>query len=112
MGQLNQQTLTDLTDTRIGRAARLAIIIVALVDGISPLLAALLALTPFFFTGLLPDIRWAYYSALAMALLILFGLGMFLGRISRENMFFYGLKTVVAGLVSILLSSLLDGNGG
>ena len=110
--QLNRQTLTDLRDTRIGRAARLSIIIVALVDGLSPLLAALLTLTPFFCAGWLPDIRWAYYGSLALALLILFGMGMFLGRISQENMIYYGLKTVVAGLISILLSSLLGGHGG
>jgi hypothetical protein len=37
----------------------------------------------------------------------LFGLGLFLRYTSRENLVFYGFKTVVAGVVSILISFLL-----
>ena len=42
-----------------------------------------------------------------MALLTLFSLGLFLGHISRGNLILYGVRTVVAGLVSILISFLL-----
>ena len=83
--------------------------IVAVVDGLSPFLAALIVLTPFFAAGLFPDITWAYHASLALALLTLFGLGLFLGRISRGNLILYGIKTVLAGLVSILISYLLVG---
>lgn len=37
----------------------------------------------------------------------LFALGMFLGRISRGSLVGYGLRTVVAGLISIGISFLL-----
>jgi len=107
LGELSRYTLTDLDDTRIGRASRAAVVTVALVDGLSPFLAALIALTPFFVVGIFSTIIWAYYASLGMALLILFGLGLFLGRISRENLILYGLKTVVAGVISILISFLL-----
>jgi predicted membrane protein (TIGR00267 family) len=105
--ELSRYTLTDLNDTVIGQASRAAVVVVALVDGLSPFLAALLVLTPFFAAGLFPAISWAYYTSLGIALLILFGLGLFLGHISRGNLILYGAKTVVAGVISILISSLL-----
>ena len=66
-----------------------------------------IVLIPFFAVGLFPTITWAYGTALGTALLILFGLGLFLGYTSRENLIFYGFKTVVAGVASILISFLL-----
>lgn len=107
LDELSRQTLTDLNHTRIGRASRVAVVIVALIDGLSPFLAALVVLTPFFVVGLFPTITWAYYTSLGVALLTLFGLGLFLGYISRGNLIFYGVKTVVAGVVSILINLLL-----
>ena len=106
--ELSSQTLTDLNDTRIGRASRVAAVIVALVDGLSPFLAAMLVLTPFFAVGIFPAITWVYYTSLGMALLTLFALGLFLGHISHENLILYGAKTIIAGVVSIIISLLLS----
>jgi len=52
--ELSHHTLTDLNHTSIGRASRFAVVIVALVDGLSPFLASLLILIPFFMVGLFP----------------------------------------------------------
>jgi len=109
LAELSRHTLTDLNHTSIGKASRFAVVIVALVDGISPFLASLLILMPFFMVGFFPVISWAYYSSIGIALMALFGLGIFLGRISGENLFFYGIKTLIAGVVSISISSLLNG---
>ncbi len=109
LDQLSRHTLTDLHDTRIGRAARVATVIVALVDGLSPFLAASVVLLPFFALGSFPAITWVYYTSLGMALLTLFGLGLFLGYISRGNLILYGVKTVVAGAIAIAISFLLGG---
>ncbi len=106
--ELGRQTLTDLNNTRIGRASRAAVVTVALVDGLSPFLAALVVLTPFFMVGFLPSITWAFYSSLGLALLALFGLGAFLGYVSHDNLLLYGAKTVVAGVISIAISLLLS----
>jgi predicted membrane protein (TIGR00267 family) len=67
----------------------------------------LIVLIPFFAPGMFPDLTWAYYTSLGMALITLFALGLFLGNISRGNMIVYGLRTVVAGVISILISLLL-----
>lgn len=106
--ELGRFTLTDLNDSRIGRASRAAVVIVALVDGLSPFLAALIVLIPFFVSAMFPTITLVYYTSLAAALLTLFGLGLFLGRVSRGNLIVYGLKTVVAGVISIAISFLLE----
>ncbi len=109
LDELGRYTLSDLNDTRIGRASRAAAVTVAVVDGLSPFLAAIIVLIPFFMADFFADITWAYLSSLAMALISLFGLGLFLGRISRGNILIFGVKTVLAGIVSIGISYLLTG---
>jgi len=111
LNDLENHTLTDLSQTKIGRASRAAVVIVALVDGLAPFLAALIVLSPFLFSALLPDILFSYYVSLGLALVVLFALGAFLGRISKESLIISGLKMVGAGLVSILLSYLLKVEG-
>lgn len=111
LDELNRVTLTDLTNTRIGRASRAAIFIVAIVDGLSPFMAALIVLIPFILAGNSEDLTWAYYSSLGLALLTLFTLGLFLGRISQGRMIVYGMKTVLAGVVSIVISFFLGVSG-
>lgn len=108
--ELSRKTLTNLHDSRIGRASRYAAVLVSIVDGISPFLAAILVLIPFFIHGIFPNIQVVYYTTLAVALIVLFALGVFLGNISKENLLISGVKTAVAGIVSIIIGSLLNGN--
>lgn len=107
LDDLENHILTDLSNTKIGRASRVAVIVVAVVDGLAPFLAALVVLLPFFFSGLLADVVFSYYASLGMALVVLFALGAFLGKVSKENLIISGVKMIGAGLVSILLSYFL-----
>jgi predicted membrane protein (TIGR00267 family) len=111
LAELERVSLTDLGQTKIGRASRMAVIIVALVDGLAPAMAALIVLIPLFAVSLIGNILVSYALSLALALIGLFGLGMFLGRISGRGLIGYGLRTLVAGLVSIALSFALGGVG-
>lgn len=104
---LESYTLTDLDETKIGRASRAAAIVVSVVDGLAPFLAALVVLSPFFLTSLWGEIYRSYYLSLAMALGALFALGAFLGAISRENIALTGVKMIGAGLLSMVLGYLL-----
>jgi len=108
LDDLEEHTLTDLSQTRIGRAARAAVVVVAAVDGLAPLLASLLVLLPFFFTHLWGNILYSYYTAATIAMLSLFGLGAFLGRISKQNVLIAGLKMIVAGAMAVILSYLIE----
>ncbi len=109
VNELSRYTLVDLSESRIGRASRVAVVVVAVVDGLSPALAALIVLIPFFVAPLFTAIQWTYYSSLGAALVALFGLGLFLGYVSRKNVLPFGIKTIVAGIVSIAISYLLLG---
>ena len=60
LDDLEEHTLSDLSGTRIGRAARVAVAVVALVDGLAPLLASVLVLLPFFLTSLWGSITVSY----------------------------------------------------
>jgi predicted membrane protein (TIGR00267 family) len=108
LDELQNHTLTDLSQTKIGRASRAAVVIVALVDGLAPFLSALVVLVPFFFAAFLSDITISYYLSLGMALATLFGLGAFLGVVAKQGLLVSGGKMITAGLVSIVLSYLLD----
>mgnify|MGYP000384678857 CR=1 FL=1 len=91
-----------------GKAARSAVITVAAVDGLSPFLSAFLVVIPFFFVPLLPSIDYAFYASLGMALLALFGLGVYLAGIAKENKIVYGAKTAVAGVACMGLTLLIE----
>ena len=107
LDDLESYTLTDLNETKIGRASRAAAIVVSLVDGLAPFLAALVVLLPFFLTSLWGEIHTSYYLSLVVALGALFALGAFLGAISRENIVLTGVKMIGAGLLAMVLGYLL-----
>ena len=107
LAELEKISLTDLSDTKIGRASRVAVVVVSLVDGLSPLVSSMIVLLPFFFVPLIGSIILGYVLSLAVALVGLFGLGMFLGRISGRGLVGYGWRTVVAGIVAIVINALL-----
>jgi predicted membrane protein (TIGR00267 family) len=106
--ELEQVTLTDLADTKIGKASRAAVVTVAAVDGLSPFMAAFVVVLPFFLIPILPSVLYAYYAAIALALLALFGLGIYLGRLSKRSLIMSGLRTAFAGVVCMGLSYLLE----
>lgn len=105
--EISRSTLTDQNGSKIGKASRFAAIAVAIIDGVSPFVASIVVLIPFFFANLFTNIHYVYHVSIGFALLVLFGLGMFLGKISKQNLIMMGLRTLAAGLISILISTLL-----
>jgi predicted membrane protein (TIGR00267 family) len=107
LAELERMSLTDLGETKIGRASRVAVVVVSLVDGLSPFVSSMIVLTPLFVAPLIGNILLSYALSLVVGLISLFGLGMFLGHISGRSLVGYGLRTVVAGVVAIVLNALL-----
>lgn len=107
LAELERLSLCDLSETKIGRASRTAVIVVSLVDGISPFLSSLIVLIPMFLTDTIGAISVSYALSFVLALISLFGLGMFLGHVSGRSLVGYGLRTVVAGIVAIAFNALL-----
>jgi predicted membrane protein (TIGR00267 family) len=106
--ELEETTLSSMKDTALASASRYATVMVGAVDGLSPLVASLLIMVPFFFVPPLA-MHVAFYVAGGLAFLELFLLGMFLGRISRERLWWAGTKLVLAGVVALGISLLLNG---
>lgn len=107
LSELERVSLIDQSETSIGRASRFAVIIVSIVDGLAPALAALIVMIPLFLRNLIDDPILSYAIAGGLALLCLFALGLFLGKVSEENLIGYGFKTLLAGLVAIAINFLL-----
>ena len=90
-------------------ASKFVSIYVALIDGISPTLTAIVSLIPFILTRMnLLSIGNAYMTSLILTLAILFSLGFYLGRIARGNVFLYGIQMVGVGIITAILIFLLE----
>lgn len=106
--ELERVSLIDQSGTSIGRASRFAVIVVSIVDGLAPAMAAMIVLIPLFLGPLIDNPLLSYALAGGLALISLFGLGLFLGIVSEEkNLIAYGMKTLLAGLVAIAINFLL-----
>jgi len=113
--EMGRAMLTDMTDSMYAKASRTTAIVVAIVDGASSAIAALIIMFPLWFVpfGLLAyDL--AFYIAMGICMFLLFLLGLFLGHISKKNMWKYAARTLFAGLVTAALLysiALLTGGG-
>jgi predicted membrane protein (TIGR00267 family) len=98
--KLERAMLRKLGGTLIGRSHAFASVWAAFIDGVSPAISAGVALIPFFLAqfGLIP-VALSTISSIGITLVVLFLLGMFLGTISKRNLFLNGLKLMAAGLV-------------
>jgi predicted membrane protein (TIGR00267 family) len=106
LDDLSESTLYGFEETVISRAQRFATIVLAAVNGLSPAVMAFIPLIPFLFGSLIP-ISYCFWIGFGLAFLILFGMGLFLGRISKTNIMISGVKMLVAGGISAGLSLLL-----
>lgn len=97
---LEKSMFRKLGKSIIGRAERFAIFWTAIIDGISPAMASLISLTPFFLAAYqLFSIGLATYISIGLTFLMLFGLGVFLGKISKRNVILHGMKMLLTGLI-------------
>ena len=111
MQELEQAMLVDLSNTKQARASRFAAVVVSLIDGLSPLLAGMVVMIPFLFSALVGDAMVCYGIALGISLVMLFGLGVFLAKVAQENVIRSGVRMIMAGLLCVGLSFLLNGHG-
>ena len=104
LSRLKRAMLTDLGKTMHGKASRFASFWTALVDAISPFMAAVISMLPFFLASadLIPAGTAAVVS-IVLIMGIIFSLGMFLGRISKESMLLSGARTLAAGILTALI---------
>ncbi|HDN90936.1 MAG TPA: hypothetical protein ENG56_01090, partial [Candidatus Aenigmarchaeota archaeon] len=101
---LERAMLRKLSNTIIRDAARFACFYSALVAAISPMLFAFIPMIPIFLTTLgLLNFDTAFFISISLALIILFLLGIFLGKISEENKLLWGIKLLILGCLTLLI---------
>ena len=73
-------------------------------DGLSTTFGSIIPITPFFIFP--KDV--ALFLAVAITTIILFALGVFIGKMSKENLIFSGVKMAVVGLLVALISFVIE----
>lgn len=109
--ELEDAMVKDLADSAYGQATRLLPFIIALINGLAPLIISLIIILPLWATSLALLALLVPFSPLEIALLLalvsIFVLGVFLGRISNTFWLWAGLRTLLvaaatAGLIYLL----------
>lgn len=102
---LERHLMRRLKGTRVSKASERASIIVALVDGLTPLLFMLLLLVPF----LLPiTIDYGFYASFILSGVLVSLLGIFLARISKGRVIVFVVKMLSATFVISLILYLIE----
>jgi predicted membrane protein (TIGR00267 family) len=107
--ELEQAVVADLANTAHARAARLVPVLIALVNGLAPLVLALLIMVPLWLSraGMVLPLAPLELSIL-FAFLVLFLLGAFLGAVSGRFWLWSGLKMLIIVLLTAGIILLID----
>lgn len=94
--ELEKAMVTDLSASAHGQAARLLPMFIAFVNGMTPLAISLFILLPLWLAPTVePFSAFPLESAFAMALIIIFLLGVYLGQVSHTFWLWAGLRTLL-----------------
>jgi predicted membrane protein (TIGR00267 family) len=111
LGQLERAMMSDLQHSAHGIATRWVPLLIALVNGLAPLVISLLILSPLWLAtaGVNLPIQ-PLYAAIFVALLLTFLLGVFLGRISGVTWLRSGIQALLVAVITASLIYFLVGN--
>ena len=94
----------DLKDTTIYERARAKIYRGGLIDGLGTFLGALVPVIPFFFMFAGFGIDTLVLASIASTVGLLFVLGLYLGKLSKENIMWAGAKMALFGLATAVVA--------
>ena len=105
LNELEQALITDLKESDYGEASRWLPVVVALVNGCSPLFLSMLIMLPLWWSLLGFSLPFSpFLLAILIALACTFLLGLFLGSISKTFWLWAGLRTLaIAGLTTAII---------
>jgi len=111
LGKLEEAMVADLSESAHGDAARRVPMMIAMVNGLAPLVISLLILLPLWLAnnGIHLPVS-PLYASIAIALLLIFLLGVFLGRIAGASWLRSGIQTLLVALVTAAIIYLLEGH--
>jgi predicted membrane protein (TIGR00267 family) len=101
---LEKAMLKDMKNGLHEKSHRFATIFAAVVDGVSPALAAMLVVSPFFMVNFgIISAELAFFACITITLIVLALLGVYLAKISDESMIMYGILMLIVGLITAFL---------
>lgn len=108
MNEIGRAMLSRVQDTNIGRSSRTSVLLIAFVNSLAPLMAGIIAVTPFL---VLPgdEIVLAAEIALALAISMMFVTGFFMGRGSDKNPWFKGARMAIIGIAAFIVCYFIGG---
>ncbi|MDP1559401.1 MAG: hypothetical protein Q8K59_10695 [Nitrosomonas sp.] len=107
--RLEKAMMVDLGESAHGKAARLMPFLIAFINGAAPFLIALIIIFPLALGHWHPQlISQPLETATILAFLIIFLLGVFIGRISGHFWLWSGLRTLAVALLTTLLVYLIS----
>lgn len=110
LGKLEEAMATDLQESAHGAAARWVPLLVALVNGAAPLMISLLIILPLWLADAgVPLPLSPLYLAVAVALFLIFLLGVFLARIADVSWLRGGIQTLLVAVATASLIYLFAG---
>lgn len=102
--ELENAMFSNLEGSLIDKASKAAVLSVAIVDGISPLIATTIAILPFILAiNSIISTTSAIIISIVLIFSMLFSLGVFLGKVSGERIILKGSLMVLAGAVTLFL---------
>lgn len=102
--ELEQALVVDLKESDYGQASRYLPMLVALVNGLSPLLLSLVILMPLFLADQGKASPGApFIRAIVVGLICIFSLGVFLGKISKTFWLWSGLRALTIAIVTVVI---------
>ena len=102
--ELEKNMLVSLDDSIITRSGRFASVYVAVIDSLAPLLASQISMLPIYLSLIIGfPIRTAMEYSMVLVGVILFLLGVFNGRIAKENLWISGVKMVLVGVATFMI---------
>lgn len=111
LGKLEQAMISDLQESAHGDATRWVPLLIALVNGLAPFIISLLILLPLWLASAgIPLPVPPLHAAIIVALLLIFLLGVFLGRIAGVSWLRSGIQTLIVAVVTATLIYLFAGH--
>jgi predicted membrane protein (TIGR00267 family) len=102
--QLEDAMVSSLDETAHSDAARWVPLLTAIVNGMAPFTMSLLILSPLWLSQYgIEFILAPLHASVVIALAIVFGLGVFLGRISDMSLLVSGLRTMLLAILTTVL---------
>ena len=111
LGKLEQAMISNLQESVYGDATYWLPLLIALVNGLAPFIISLLILLPLWLSNAgIPLPVSPLHAAIMVALLLIFLLGVYLGRIAGISWLRSGMQTLIVAVVTAALVYLFAGN--